>query len=130
MGPFERDFLKGGPGSGFFGHSGRPGYRGGSSADNPGSGEIRFDPASVKSLESEAKSILEAAGHPLSTSSITGQMHFGPNDYHADVVAILENMWRRGELGRFHINSGRNYDDYRYYLPGQERGFRFTPDKP
>ena len=32
--PFSHDFLKGGQGSGNFGHGGRPGERGGSSGDN------------------------------------------------------------------------------------------------
>ena len=49
-GPFEHPFLKGGPGSGNFGHSGRPGELGGSSSEGGSTdgGSMKFKVSASK----------------------------------------------------------------------------------
>jgi hypothetical protein len=108
--PFSHDFIKGGPGSGNFGHAGRPGMRGGSSE---GGSISRYEQAvaaskpignltndEVLAYERDAVLVLSHYPHSLEEANLLAKMTIDGNLKIPDVKNLLRRMASEGKIKR------------------------------
>lgn len=116
--PFDHDFIKGGPGSGNFGHRGRPGIQGGSAKEGGGEApkeapKTRYEQAveaaqpignltkeEVLAYERDALIVLAHVPHSVEEKNLLGQMTINGNIKIPDVQALLRRMSEEGKIHR------------------------------